>query len=208
MSQFPDYYRILNLNKSATQEEVRQAYRKESLKTHPDRLANATPAETRQATERFQAVADAYYVLSDSKRRREYDDLYKTRADRTTDPNSSSRFFSQFSGMFNGPGADQPRAEQPNADGVFADVFDELLRPEVERRLPFWSWFGAVCGGGIGFIVANLPGLMLGAFAGNRLGAVRDAKGKSVAAVFNDLGGQQKAEVLRALAMKVLGSAL
>lgn len=36
---------------------------------------------------------------------------------------------------------------------------------------------------------------MLGAVAGNRLGAIRDAKGKSVAAVFNDLGGQQKAEV-------------
>ena len=66
----------------------------------------------------------------------------------------------------------------------------------------------------------------MGAFAGNRLGAVRDAKGKSVAAVFNQLGGQQKAEVsqmhnsdkfiiwlffgqiLRALALKVLGSAL
>lgn len=36
---------------------------------------------------------------------------------------------------------------------------------------------------------------MLGAFAGNRLGAIRDAKGKSVAAVFNQLGGNQKAEV-------------
>lgn len=40
-----------------------------------------------------------------------------------------------------------------------------------------------------------MPGLALGAFAGNRLGAVRDAKGKSVAAVFSELGGQQKAEV-------------
>jgi hypothetical protein len=36
---------------------------------------------------------------------------------------------------------------------------------------------------------------MLGAYAGNRLGAVRDAKGKSVAAVFSELGGNQKAEV-------------
>lgn len=35
----------------------------------------------------------------------------------------------------------------------------------------------------------------MGAFAGNRLGAIRDAKGKSVAAVFADLGGNQKAEV-------------
>lgn len=36
---------------------------------------------------------------------------------------------------------------------------------------------------------------MLGAVAGNRLGAVRDAKGKAVAAVFSELGGNQKAEV-------------
>jgi hypothetical protein len=86
---------------------------------------------------------------------------------------------------------------------------------------------GAVSGAGIGFIVANVPGLMVGAYAGNRLGAIRDAKGKSVAAVFNQLGGQEKAQVsehvvlcsqlwnvhyslqiLRALAFKVLGSAI
>jgi hypothetical protein len=36
---------------------------------------------------------------------------------------------------------------------------------------------------------------MAGAYAGNRLGAVRDAKGKAVAAVFAELGGEQKAEV-------------
>lgn len=45
---------------------------------------------------------------------------------------------------------------------------------------------------GIGFIIANVPGAMLGAFAGNRLGSIRDAKGKSVASVFNELGGSQK----------------
>jgi len=71
----------------------------------------------------------------------------------------------------------------------------QLLRPEVERHVPWWSYVGTVCGGGVGFIVANVPGLMVGAYAGNRLGAVRDAKGKSVAAVFGELGGSQKAEV-------------
>jgi len=71
----------------------------------------------------------------------------------------------------------------------------QLLRPEVERRVPIWGWVGAACGGGLGFIVANVPGLMLGAFAGNRLGAVRDAKGKSLAAVFSELSGNQRAEV-------------
>ncbi|KAF9044839.1 hypothetical protein BDZ89DRAFT_1089775 [Hymenopellis radicata] len=183
MSQFPDYYKLLGISSSATQDEIQK----------------------KQATEKFQIVADAYYVLSDLARRREYDALYASRSSRNTDPSSSTGFFSQFAGMFSG-GA--PAPQQPNPEGVFADVFEELLRPEVERTVPWWTYVGAVSGGGLGFIVANIPGLMLGALAGNRLGAVRDAKGKSVAAVFNDLAGDQKAEILRALAMKVLGSAL
>lgn len=69
------------------------------------------------------------------------------------------------------------------------------MRPEVERRVPFWYWVGTACGGGLGFIIANVPGMMLGALAGNRLGAVRDAKGKPVAAVFSELTGSQRAEV-------------
>jgi hypothetical protein len=222
MSTFPDYYALLNIPKTASYDEIRAAYKKESLKTHPDRLTKATAAEKKQATEKFQAVADAYYVLSDKTRRREYDALYASRSksDRTSDPTSSSNFFADFAYMFasaagGAAGGTAPsgtgvpaEGDQPNAEGVFADVFDDLLRPEVERHTPWWSWVGAVCGGGLGFIIANLPGLMMGAFAGNRLGAIRDAKGKSVAAVFADLGGNQKAEILRALAMKVLGSAL
>ncbi|TRM65733.1 DnaJ domain-containing protein [Schizophyllum amplum] len=209
MSSFPDYYRILNVERAATADEVRQAYKRESLKTHPDRLANATDTERRKATERFQAVADAYYVLSDSSRRKEYDALYASRSynEKTEDPSSSSNFFAQFANMFGG-GAERnaPESERPDAEGTFADVFDDLLRPEIQKRVPWWSYVGTVCGGGIGFIVANLPGMGIGAVAGNRLGAIRDAKGKSVAAVFSQLGGQQKADILRALAMKVLGS--
>lgn len=49
---------------------------------------------------------------------------------------------------------------------------------------------------------------MVGAYAGNRLGAIRDAKGKSVAAVFSQLNGNDRAQILKALAMKVLGTAL
>jgi hypothetical protein len=70
-----------------------------------------------------------------------------------------------------------------------------MLRPEVERHASFWTYVGAASGAGLGFIIANLPGLMLGAYGGKRLGAIRDAKGKSVAAVFSQLGNDQKAEV-------------
>ena len=82
----------------------------------------------------------------------------------------------------------------------------QLLRPEVNRVLPFWSWVGTASGASLGFIVANIPGLMVGAVAGNRLGAIRDAKGKSVSAVFSQLGGDQKAEV-RTPAFKAIISA-
>lgn len=76
----------------------------------------------------------------------------------------------------------------------FADVFEEMLREEgmadqgpgggARPTGKFWSVLGGVSGGALGFIVANVPGLVAGAVAGNRLGAVRDAKGKSVYAVF------------------------
>ncbi|KAH7915405.1 DnaJ-domain-containing protein [Hygrophoropsis aurantiaca] len=219
MSNFPDYYSLLGVAKTASLEEIRQAYKKESLRTHPDRLTKATPAEKAATTEKFQVVADAYYVLSDPARRKEYDALYASKSydSKSNDPGASRNFFSQFAGMFTGAsgagtgtgtGTGTPGPQRPDPEGVFADVFEELLRPEVERHAPWWSYLGAVCGGGVGFIVANIPGLMVGAYAGNRLGAIRDAKGKSVAAVFSELGGNQKAEILRALAIKVLGSAL
>ncbi|KAN0128428.1 DnaJ domain containing protein [Lactarius tabidus] len=220
MASFPDYYNVLNIPKDSSTEDIRQAYRKESLKTHPDRLVHATTEERKVATEKFQAVADAYYVLSDPQRRREYDTLAasKPSSERTTDANASSNFFSTFASMFGnsaggttgrqtetGPGT--APGQRPNADRVFSDVFEDLLRPEVERHLPLWAWLGTACGAGLGFITANVPGLVVGACAGNRLGAIRDAKGKSVAAVFGELGSAQKAEILRALAMKVLGAA-
>jgi len=210
MATLPDYYALLGVQQSASADEIRQAYKKESLRTHPDRQANATPAEKKAATEKFQAVADSYYVLSDPTRRKEYDALYRSSSysNKSEDPKASKSFFSQFAGMFGGGAHAGAAGQAPDAEGVFADVFEELLRPEVQRHAPWWSYLGAVCGGGVGFIVANVPGLMLGAYAGNRLGAIRDAKGKSVAAVFSQLGGTQKADILRALAMKVLGSAM
>jgi len=213
---FPDYYLILNVPKDASTEYIRQAYRKESLKTHPDRLFDVSDEEKKVATEKFQLVADAYYVLSDPQRRREYDRLSTSRSssERTNYPDASSDFFRSFASMFSsGAGNGQPGAAteqpgaRPDADRVFGDVFEDLLRPEVERYLPLWTWLGSACGAGLGFITANVPGLVVGAYAGNRLGAIRDAKGKSVAAVFAELAGEQKAEILRVMALKVLGAA-
>ena len=55
---------------------------------------------------------------------------------------------------------------------------------EAKPTSKFWSMVGGLSGGAMGFIVANFPGAVAGAVAGNRLGAVRDARGKSVYSVF------------------------
>ncbi len=63
-----DYYKVLGVAKTASQEEIKKAYRKLARKYHPD--ANKGDAE---AEERFKEVSEAYDVLSDEKRRKEYD---------------------------------------------------------------------------------------------------------------------------------------
>ncbi|XP_037931994.1 dnaJ protein homolog 1-like [Teleopsis dalmanni] len=62
-----DYYKILGINKNATEEEIKKAYRKLALKYHPDK--NKSP----QAEERFIEIAEAYEVLSDKSKRDIYD---------------------------------------------------------------------------------------------------------------------------------------
>ncbi|KAJ4173708.1 hypothetical protein NW754_012704 [Fusarium falciforme] len=67
---------------------------------------------------------------------------------------------------------------------------------------------GGVSGGALGFIVANVPGMVAGAVAGNRLGAIRDARGKSVYAVFQELPQDDRAKLLSQLAIRVFSHAV
>ena len=63
-----DYYRILGVERSATTEEIKKAFRKLARETHPD----ANPDDP-EAEARFKVAAEAYEVLSDPERRRRYD---------------------------------------------------------------------------------------------------------------------------------------
>lgn len=62
-----DYYRILGISKGANDDEIKKAYRKLALKYHPDK--NKSPG----AEEKFKEIAEAYEVLSDTKKREVYD---------------------------------------------------------------------------------------------------------------------------------------
>ena len=65
-----DLYAILGISKSASQLDIRRAYRNKARETHPDKSAGE---DKELATIKFRAIVDAYEVLSDDISRKEYD---------------------------------------------------------------------------------------------------------------------------------------
>ena len=63
-----DYYKILGVQKSASDEDIKKAYRKLAMKYHPDHTKGDKAAE-----EKFKKISEAYAVLSDKEKRKEYD---------------------------------------------------------------------------------------------------------------------------------------
>ena len=76
-----DYYEILGVSKTATDAEIKSAYRKMAVKYHPDRQQDKSEAEKKQAEELFKEAAEAYSVLSDPQKRQRYDQFGKAGVD-------------------------------------------------------------------------------------------------------------------------------
>lgn len=175
---------ILGISSTANEADVRLAYKKASLRTHPDRQPGLSEAMRKKATAEFQKVrdtprhfhclpstsprkadplklhveqvADAYYVLSDPRRRSEYDleRASRPQSSQSTSEDASASFFANFfrnagagaggAGPGGFPdedlGSDTDGGEargggRPDADHLFGDVFEDMLRPEVHRAL-------------------------------------------------------------------------
>src|SRR5574339_114753 len=63
-----DYYTVLGLNRDASEDDIKKAYRKLAMKHHPDRSPDDKGAE-----EKFKEAKEAYEVLSDARKRAAYD---------------------------------------------------------------------------------------------------------------------------------------
>lgn len=68
--EYRDYYKILGVERNATEQDIKKAYRKLALKYHPDRNPG-----NKEAEEKFKEINEAYQVLSDSQKRSRYDQL-------------------------------------------------------------------------------------------------------------------------------------
>lgn len=113
-----DYYEVLEVQKNATADEIKKAYRKKALQYHPDR----NPGD-KEAEEKFKEAAEAYSVLSDENKRARYD-----------------RF-----GFAGAQGQDFSGASMNDIFGQFSDILSDLLNNNFGGG---FSGFGSGFGGG------------------------------------------------------------
>jgi curved DNA-binding protein len=144
IKEFKDYYKILSLAESATQEEIKKSFRKLALELHPDHNPDDSGSE-----EKFKDVTEAYGVLSDSQKKEEYD---RFRADYFAGRSSSRFQYSQediFSSMFQGK----------NASDIFEELNREFNRSGFRSGNNFFQnvFFGSAASG-IGRFISMIPG--------------------------------------------------
>ncbi|XP_069554653.1 dnaJ homolog subfamily B member 2 isoform X1 [Brachyistius frenatus] len=116
-----DYYEFLGVSKTASQEDIKKAYRKLALKWHPDK----NPDNKEEAEKKFKELAEAYEVLSDKSKRDEYDRYGNDRMRHTG--SSSSDFSSDFPGFtFTFRNPDEVFKDFFGGQDPFASFFDDF----------------------------------------------------------------------------------
>ncbi|XP_012938852.1 dnaJ homolog subfamily C member 7 [Aplysia californica] len=68
-----DYYKILGVHKTATEDEIKKAYKKRALIHHPDRHSHDTVDKQKEEEKKFKELGEAYSILSDAKKKARYD---------------------------------------------------------------------------------------------------------------------------------------
>jgi curved DNA-binding protein len=115
-----DYYSILGVPKNATQEQIRKAYKKQSMQHHPDRGGNE---------EQFKKVNEAYQTLSDAQKRAAYDNPQPQFRFNSTDFHNGHPFNDMF-----GRAAHRQRRNRDVTINIKLDLLDVITGKDLTAR--------------------------------------------------------------------------
>ncbi|KAI3463202.1 hypothetical protein Pfo_019865 [Paulownia fortunei] len=124
-----DFYAVLGLKKECTTEELRNAYKKLAMKWHPDRCsASGNPKYVEEAKKKFQAIQQAYSVLSDANKRFLYDvGVYD--CDDDDDENGMGDFLNEMAAMMSQNKSNENRNESFEE---LQELFEEIFHSDAE----------------------------------------------------------------------------
>ena len=120
-------YQILNLDSSATPDQIKSAYRKAALRHHPDKAA---PDLKDAAHQKFQEIAFAYAILSDPVRRKRYDTTGNTSESLDEDFNWTDFFRAQSEAVIDGASIEKIKTEYQGSE----EEREDLLRVYTESQ--------------------------------------------------------------------------
>ena len=92
MAEKRDYYEVLGVDRNATLDQIKAAYRKLAIKYHPDKHVDDSPEDKKAAEEKFKEAAEAYDVLSDENKKARYDKFGHAGVDGQAGPDFSQGF--------------------------------------------------------------------------------------------------------------------
>jgi curved DNA-binding protein len=118
---YKDYYKVLGVDRKASADEIKKAYRKLAMKYHPDR----NPGD-KQAEERFKEFNEAYQVLSDDEKRSRYDQLGSSYSDWQQRGAPGNFNWGDWTTQ-QGQGATQVNINDLFGDGMFSDFFRSIF---------------------------------------------------------------------------------
>ena len=156
-----DYYDVLGVTKSASKEEIKKAYRKLALKYHPDKTKGDKASE-----EKFKEASEAYHILSDGKRKENYDQFGHAAFEGSGgggqgfggfDTSSFSDIFEDFFSDFGGSGSSRRSRNRGNDLRYDVSINLEEAYKGIEKNVRYTTYKSCMSCAGSGAAKGSKP---------------------------------------------------